>query len=297
MEFDATRMMLGAVVGVAAGLCIVLGIFLTQRLFRAGAEEFPGVLSGAGEPHETHHMRIVRWGGGAAILLISVSFFAVVSSIYRPPPLSVSVAPPPNAPVTPAQIDIGGVVLGFVPPAGYCFYPEPQLQEAMALQRTANPNNVVHTVFGDCDQLHAVVASGGRVHDFGMLMTPTALMHQAVDRSTIDRIASQSIDAAKAKETEDQWIKEAEKRLSLQSFFALGPLDRDGNAIYFGYLVRMQNGGDQFDQAIVMAMSSIRGRMISYYLYSDCGKDPHPVLQRLLYQAKAANDQFIALNR
>jgi len=137
---------------------------------------------------------------------------------------------------------------------------------------------------------------GARIQDFGMLMTPTTLMGQDADSSTVDRFATESLDAVKVKETADQRISEAQVQLSMGSFASVGILDRMDGSLYYGFLSKVTAGGETFDQAAVMAVTVIRRRLVCLYLYSDYGKNPRAALQRLLGRAKAGVADFAGLN-
>jgi len=104
-------------------------------------------------------------------------------------------------------------------------------------------------------------------------------------------------DQAGVKAALDQRLAAAQSKLALQSFSALGAIDRDPQAVYFAYLSKAQGTGGAYTQACVMAMTAINGRLVSYYLYSDYEKDPRPVIFGLLVKVKAGVSDFAQRNR
>jgi hypothetical protein len=73
-------------------------------------------------------------------------------------------------------------------------------------------------------------------------------------------------------------------------------LDRDKNAAYFAYLFKADSGGESFAQACVMAMMATKGRLVTYYLYSDYSKDARTALLTLLQKVKASLGDLAAQN-
>ncbi len=291
------RIFAGAGVGAAIGGLIVLAVACTRWLLRGRPAPSPEGASAAPRfwPRP--------WWVNAVIIGLATIVFLLLGSVGGPP--AVAPAPPPQAaapeamapaPVAHAQIDVGGVVLAFDPPASYCLYPDDRLQAVLEMQKAVNRDNVVHTVFGDCDQLRAALQGGARIQDFGMLMTPVTLMGQNADASTIERFATEALDAVKVKETADQRISEAQVQLRMGSFASVGILDRMDGSLYYGFLSKVTAGGETFDQAAVMAVTVIQRRLVCLYLYSDYGRNPRTALQRLLGRAKAGVADFAALN-
>ncbi|HEY3916296.1 MAG TPA: hypothetical protein VGL83_00810 [Stellaceae bacterium] len=280
----------GAVIGIA----IVCALALTVRLLRradaapAGAGSWRAKIDPEGWPLR---LTIV----GAAIV-----FYTAVGILHQPPP-SAPAAPtaseaPADADTAPAALDIGGVTLAFAPPSGSCLYPPPLLEAVRLQQAKLNPDNVIDGAFADCAELRNATASQTRLKDFGLLMTPKVDLDRRIDRAGIDVIAATMPDATSVKATLDQRLAAAQSQLGLQSFSALGSIDRDAQAIYFAYLSKAQGNSGAFNQACVMAMTAINGRLVSYYLYSDYDKDPRPVIFGLLAKAKAGVGDFAQRN-
>jgi len=94
-----------------------------------------------------------------------------------------------------------------------------------------------------------------------------------------------------------QRLREAATRLDMQSFSSVGVLDRDDSSIYLGFLSKLQSGDETFTQACVMALTAVRGRLVSLYLYSDYTKNPRNTLQALLTKTKASVGAFAGLNK
>lgn len=211
------------------------------------------------------------------------------------PPAVPEPAPRPAEPE--ARIDVGGVVLRFVPPAGYCLYP-PDLQQAvLAVQRKANPENAVHIAFGDCEQLRNRESSGGRIRDFGLLMTPKAMLGKTVTKSVLAQYLRETLDPQQIQRGADKGVRAAERNLQMHSFASVGVLARSETAVYFGFLSRIKAGSGKIEQAGLMALTVIRGRLIAYYVYADYRWDPHPQLVRLQRTAKGGVETLAALNR
>jgi hypothetical protein len=74
-------------------------------------------------------------------------------------------------------------------------------------------------------------------------------------------------------------------------------LDRDSSSIYLGFLSKLQSGDETFTQACVMALTAVRGRLVSIYLYSDYTKNPRTAMQALLTKTKASVGTFTSLNK
>jgi hypothetical protein len=300
---DWTRLALGAEVGLGIGALILLGWLGTRWLIhgRIGAVSW------------------VQIAISVVIIAASTGAYAVFSYRNQPPqpsqPLSQvepsaasasasaaaassdqqALATPP--PPVRAQVDAGGVVLKFDPPEGYCLYPTDLMAVVLAVHKQTNRDNVVHTAFGDCDQLRGRTASGARIRDFGLLMTPTAMVGKPVTRAALDDLVREAVDPARVRESVAQRLREAVARLDMQSFSAVGVLDRDDGSIYLGFLSKLQKGEETFTQACVMAMTVVRGRLVSVYLYSDYTKNPRTMLQTLLTKTKASVGTFADLNR
>lgn len=285
---DVSRLLIAAATGAVVGIIVVLALSLSLRWLggRRGEADAP--------------KKPVRlpWPVQAAIVVLAMLGYGYVGYINRgiaPPPEPTPTASASDVPTT-AQIAVGGVTLSFMPPTGYCLYPSPLIDTVIAHQAQINPDNVVHTVFGSCDQLHEAGLAQTRIHDFGMLMTPKAQLNQNFDQPALDRTVASAIDPSSVKETLDQRLRQAQSRLKLQSFSALGMLDRDKSAAYFAYLFKADTEDESFAQACIMAMTTVKGRLVSYYLYSDYKQDARVALLALLQKAKAGIDDFAARN-
>jgi hypothetical protein len=167
----------------------------------------------------------------------------------------------------------------------------------LAVHKQTNRDNVVHTAFGDCDQLKSHGETGVRIRDFGLVMTPVAMVGKPVTRASLDDFARATVDPAQVKESVAQRLHEAVTRLDMQSFSSVGVLDRDDRSIYLGFLSKMQSGDETFTQACVMALTAVRGRLVSFYFYSDYTKNPRNTLQALLIKTKASVGAFAGLNK
>jgi hypothetical protein len=163
-------------------------------------------------------------------------------------------------------------------------------------QGKLNPDNVIDTAFADCNQLRDSAANQRRIRDFGLLMTPKADLNRHIDRAMIDQMAGAMPDQTSVKTMLDRRLAAAESKLALQSFSALGAIDRDQRAVYFAYLSKAQGIEGTFTQACVMAMTAVNGRLVSYYLYSDYDRDPRPVIFGLLTKVKAGVSDFAQRN-
>jgi hypothetical protein len=290
------RLLLAAATGAVIGIFVVVALGWSLRLLGRRQPASDGADQPARAP-----MRLPLWGKAAIIAATMIGYGAIGYTYHgaAPPP---DASPPQQAeqsgPATDATatITIGGVALSFAPPAGYCLYPEPLLQTVIASQAKVNPDNVVHAVFGNCDQLRDAAANPARVRDFGMLMTPKAQLEQNFDQAALDRIVASAMDPATIKETLDQRLKDAQS-LKLQSFSSLGVLDREQGTAYFAYLFKSGTQNENFAQACIMAMTTLKGRLVSYYLYSDYSKDARTALIGLLQKVKAGVGDFAARNR
>lgn len=291
MDVDWMRLALGAEVGLGIGTLIVLGWLGTRWLVQG-------------------RLGAVRWPQAAiSVLVIASSTAAYAVFGYRsqpeapaePPPQIIAAATPaPEQAVPPpshAQIDAGGLVLKFDPPDGYCLYPADLMSVVLAMHKKTNRDNVVHTAFGDCDQLKGHSESGARVRDFGLVMTPVSLVGKPVTRATLDEIARQAVDPAQVRESVAQRLREAVSKLDMQSFSSIGVLDRDAGSIYLGFISKLQAGDETFSQACVMALAVVRNRLVSVYLYSDYTKNPRTALQALLTKTRAVIGAFTELNK
>jgi hypothetical protein len=301
MDVDWTRLALGAEVGLGIGALILVGWLGTRWVLRGRL----GTLSWA---HIALSVAIIATSTGAYALFSyrvqpSAPPAAADPSAIAPsaggaaaPPVQQAVATPP-APPPRAQVDAGGILLKFDPPAGYCLYPADLMSVVLAMHKQTNRDNVVHTAFGDCDQLRSHAESGARIRDFGIVMTPTSTLGKPLTRASLDDFAREIVDPAQAREGAAQRLREAVSRLDLQSFSSVGVLDRDDNSIYFGFLAKLHAGDETFTQASVLALTIVRSRLVSLYLYSDYTKTPRTMLQTLLTKNKASAVAFADLNK
>lgn len=299
---DELRMALAAATGAIIGGMVVVALSWTLRAVArpSGAAETERY----GETARSRHPPSLHWLAKAAILLASIGAYGYVGYTSRPlasasssaasTPRTAAAAPAPLA--APAHFMIGGVDLTFAPPAGYCLYPEPLLQTVVAQQSKINPDNVIHEVFADCDELRRATTDHARIRDFGMVMTPKSQLDETIGPAEFDRIVAGSVDPVTLKETMDQRLRDAQSRLRLQSVSTLGMLDRGPGAAYFGYLFRAGNAAGGFTQACVMALTTLKGRLVSYYLYSDYSRDARPTLDMLMHRVKASLGNLAARN-
>ena len=286
----------GAAIGIAAALALELSFRLMG-----------GPAAAAAGPTISRVPLIARhWPLRVAIVLFATAFYAIVGYQHRPASVAPESAMASNEPAVtaaapqaengPAALTIGGVTLAFAPPAGSCLYPAPLLEAVRVQQSKLNPDNVIDTAFADCNQLRDSTVNQKRIRDFGLLMTPQVDLNQPVDRAMIDRMAGAMPDQTNVKAQLDRRLVAAESKLALQSFSALGAIDRDPRAVYFAYLSKAQGADGTFTQACVMAMTAVNGRLVSYYLYSDYDKDPRPVIFGLLAKVKAGVGDFAQRN-
>lgn len=286
--------------GAAIGIAAALALELSFRLMRGPAV----ATSGAAMPRLPPIARV--WPLRIAIVVFAVAFYTIVGYQHRPSSpaapestaseASAAAASAPQAETGPTSLTIGGVTLAFAAPSGSCLYPAPLLEAVREQQGKLNPDNVIDTAFADCNQLRDSTANQTRIRDFGLLMTPKVDLNQHVDRATIDQMAGAMPDQTSVKAMLDQRLVAAESKLALQSFSALGAIDRDPQAIYFAYLSKAHGADGAFTQACVMAMMAVNGRLISYYVYADYDKDPRPVIFGLLAKVKAGVSDFARRN-
>ena len=301
---DWTRLALGAEVGLGIGALILVVWFATHWLLRGR----PGGISWV---QITIALAIIAASTGAYAVFsyqhqlesktAATEHAAAPSSTVPAPDAATlstdqALATPP-ASAAHAQVDAGGVVLKFDPPDGYCLYPTDLMSVVLAVHKQTNRDNVVHTAFGDCDQLKSHGESGARIRDFGLVMTPVTMVGKPVTRASLDDFARTAVDPAQVKESVAQRLHEAVARLDMQSFSSVGVLDRDDTSIYLGFLSKLQSGDETFTQACVMALTTVRGRLVSVYLYSDYTKNPRNMLQALLVKTKASVGAFAGLNK
>lgn len=303
MTVDWARLALGAEVGLGIGALILLVWLATRWLLR-------------GRPSAISWLQVA-----VAFVIIAASTGAYAVFSYRQPPepsapaaepaTAAAPAPSGDAPVpssdqalaTPpappsfAQVDAGGVVLKFDPPDGYCLYPTDLMSVVLAVHKQTNRDNVVHTAFGDCDQLKSHGENGARIRDFGLVMTPVGMVGKPATRASLEDFARQAVDPNQVRESVSQRLREAVTRLDMQSFSSVGVLDRDASSIYLGFLSKLQSGNETFTQACVLALTAVRGRVVSLYLYSDYTKNPRNTLQALLTKSKAGVEAFAGLNK
>lgn len=298
MDVDWTRLALGGEVGLGIGALILLGWLGTRWLLHGRF----GVVSWA---HVAISVVIIAASTGAYALFSyrtqpsppaaehPAALPAVAGDTATPSQQALATPPPPSH----AQIDAGGIVLKFDPPEGYCTYPADLMSLVLAMHKQTNRDNVVHTAFGDCDQLRSHAESGARIRDFGIVMTPTATVGKSLTRAALDDLAREVVDPAQVRESVAQRMRDAVSRLDMQSFSAIGVLDRDDSSIYFGFLSKLHAGDETFTQAYVMALTVVRNRLVSVYLYSDYAKNPRTMLQALLTKTKASVGAFAGLNK
>ncbi|HVA14360.1 MAG TPA: hypothetical protein VNF99_14000 [Stellaceae bacterium] len=290
------RWMWSAGTGAVIGAAVAMALDLSFRWLRrpAGAGTMPAMPWLALDPQ--------AWPVKAAIVAAAIVFYALVGYLHRPhalpaaePPAATATAP--AADTGPVSLAIGGVTLSFAPPAGSCLYPAPLLEAVKLQQSRLNPDNAIHTAFADCSQLRAAAVSQARIRDFGILMTPKADLTRPIDRAALDAMAAATPDPTGIKATLDQRLSDAQSKLALQSFSALGAIDRDPQGIYFAYLSKARSADGDFTQACVMGLAAINGRLVAYYLYGDYAKDPRPVIFGLLAKVKAGVSDLAQRNR
>jgi hypothetical protein len=295
-----------ATVGAAIGIVVVTALSWSLRFLAepadSGAEPVQANSPDA-EAHEvSHRIPDLPAAAKAAIILLATLGYGLVGYGNRhvvapaPSPLLPEALAAADAPLGPAQFDVDGVSLVFDPPAGYCVFPPAQMRSVVAQQEKLNPDNAIHVAFGNCDQVRAAATNPARIRDFGILMTPKAQLGKEFDRAQLDQIVASATDLGTLKETLDQRLKEAESQLTMQSFYSLGPFERDDRSIYFAYLTRTHDVRGSYTQACVMAMMALKGRLVSYYLYSDYDKDARAELFGLLQKVKSGVDDLVQRN-
>ncbi len=303
-------MVLAAATGAVIGGVVVVALSWTLRVIgqNAGTRDAAGrelvAAGGSAGSASTPPRRVLRlhWLAKVALIALSILAYGYLGYSNQPPAPTATAQPPgPDQataapPVMQAQFEIGGITLTFDPPAGYCLYPSDMMQAVIAQQAKLNPDNVVHTVFGNCEQLHDAASNPARIRDFGMVMTPKAQLQQRVDKAELDKIVASVVDPATLKETLDQRMRDAQSRLKIQSFSTLGIVDREKDAAYFAYLFKSNAGDSDFAQACVMALTSVKGRLVSYYLYSDYTKDARSAVTGLVQRVKAGLGELAARN-
>jgi hypothetical protein len=297
---EELRVVLAAATGAVIGIVVVIALGWTLRVLAetaAAKAEPAGAMAGG---WMTRLPRL-HWTAKLGIVLFSVLAYGFIGYINR----SADQAAPPDpqamqdaavSPSLPAQFDVGGVQLRFDPPVGYCLYPAPRMQAIVAQQSKLNADNAIHTVFGSCSQLRDAADDQARIHDYGMLMTPRPQLGQQIGRPELDRIVASVGDPTTVKETLDQRLRQAESQLTLQSFSTLGILQRDDGAAYFAYLLKTHTEDGDYNQACVMALTAVKGRLVAYYLYSDYDRDARATLMQLLQRVKASLGDLAALN-
>lgn len=295
-------MILAAATGAVIGGVVVIALSWTIRVLAEpvaiGEVAAPGP---GGMARAARRAAGLHWSIKAGIVLLSIAAYGYLGYANRtldktPAPTDIDTAQAAFTPPLSAQFDVGGVGLRFDPPADYCLYPAPLMQSIVVQQGKINADNVVHTVFGKCDQLRDLAVNQARIRDFGMLMTPKAQLTQTIDKPALDRIVAGAVDPGTVKETLDQRLREAQSRLKLQSYSSLGILQRDKDATYFAYLFKTGSDSGGYSQACVMALTTIKGRLVSYYLYTDYNRDARGALMGLLQKARTGLAGFSAQN-
>lgn len=299
---DELRMVLAAATGAVIGGVVVVALAWTLRVLGETRAARTALVPATGLPAERRRPLRLHWSLKVAIILLSILAYGFLGYANR----SADQAAQQNdaaanqaafVPPLAAQFDVGGVSLRFNPPGGYCLYPDPLMQSVVAQQGKLNPDNVIHTAFGSCSQLRAAAESQARIQDYGMLMTPRAQIEEHVGRSELDQIVASVGDPQTVKETLDQRLRQAQSKLTLQAFSTLGILQRDQDATYFAYLFKT-NGedGDGYNQACIMALTAVKGRLVAYYLYSDYTRDARATLMGLLQRVRASLGDLQAQN-
>ena len=284
---EITRLIMAAMTGALFGGAIVAGLAATGRVMAADGPRFL--------------RQAQSLPAGIAIVLACTLFYGFVGTMGRAAPAVLAQSSPlPDPalalPTGPASFDVGGVMLGFNPPTGYCLYPDDMMQQSVNVQAKANPDNIIDAVFGDCGQLRAHIGTGARIHDFGIVMTPKATQTRDFDAATFDQTVAAQIDPATLKETIDQRLGRAQGAVTMQSFAPLGMIERAPGIAYFAFIAKANQGDDKFNQVCLMAMAAVRGRLVTYYLYADYATDARGALLTLLQKAKDGVAAFAQLN-
>jgi hypothetical protein len=298
---DEFRMVLAAATGAVIGGVVVVALAWTLRVLgeTAATRDQPLPATGmAAAPRRTWRL---HWSVKAGIILLSITAYGFLGYSNRSVDKDVAAADADAnqaafVPPLSAQFDVGGVSLRFDPPAGYCLYPAPLMQSIVVQQGKINPDNVVHTAFGNCGQLRAAADNQARIQDFGMLMTPRAQLEQHIGQPELDQIVASVGDPSTVKETLDQRLHQAQSRLTLQSFSTLGILQRDKDATYFAYLFKTTDDDGGYTQACVMALTAVKGRLVAYYLYADYTRDARATLMNLLQRVRTNLGDLAAQN-
>jgi hypothetical protein len=299
---DELRMFLAAATGAVIGVVVVVALAWTLRVLSESAAVRDQPVPATGVTPAPRRAWRLHWSVGAMIIALSIAAYGFLGYSNRSADKDtqssdVDANQAAFVPPLSAQFDVGGVALRFDPPVGYCLYPAPLMQSVIVQQGKVNPDNVVHTAFGNCAQLRATAETQARIQDFGMLMTPKPQLEQAIGKAELDQIVASVGDPSTVKETLDQRLRQAQSRLTLQSFSTLGVMQRDDGATYFAYLFKTSaDDGGGYMQACVMALTAVKGRLIAYYVYSDYTRDARGTLMTLLQKARAGVGGFIAQN-
>jgi hypothetical protein len=289
---DELRMVLAAATGAVIGVVVAVALAWTLRVLGETAAVRDQPVPATGVTPVPRRVWRLHWSVGALIIALSIAAYGFLGysnrSVDKDAQSSdVDVNQAAFVPPLSAQFDVGGVALRFDPPAGYCLYPAPLMQSVVAQQDKINPDNVIHTAFGSCGQLRAAAENQARIRDYGMLMTPQAQLEQRIGKPELDQIVASVGDPSTVKETLDQRLHQAQSRLTLQSFSTLGILQRDKDATYFAYLFKTNDEDGGYTQACVMALTTVKGRLIAYYLYADYTRDARATVMGLLQRVRA----------
>jgi hypothetical protein len=298
---DELRMFLAAATGAVIGGVVVVALAWTLRVLGEPAVASSAPIPATGMAAAPRRVWRLHWSAKVGIVLLSIAAYGFLGYSNRPVDKDAAVADADAnqaafVPPLSAQFDVGGVGLRFDPPAGYCLYPGPLMQSIVTQQGQINPDNVVHTAFGSCGQLRAAADNQARIRDFGMLMTPRLQLEQRIGSSELDQIVASVGDPSTVKETLDQRLRQAESRMTLQSFSTLGILQRDKDATYFAYLFKAKGDDGDYTQACVMALTAVKGRLVAYYLYSDYTRDARATVMGLLQRVRAGISDLAAQN-
>ncbi len=290
---DELRLVLAAATGAVIGGVVVVALAWTLRILGERTSMREAALGPASAaPLAPRRPLRLHWSVKAGIVLVSIAAYGFLGYSNRPADKDAAEADAAAnqaafVPPLSAQFDVGGVALRFDPPAGYCLYPAPLMESITLQQGKLNPDNVIHTAFGNCGQLRAAADNQARIQDYGMLMTPKAQLAQRVGPAELEQIVASVGDPSTVKETLDQRMREAQTRLTLQSFSTLGILQRDRDATYFAYLFKTNADDGGYTQACIMALTAVKGRLVAYYLYSDYTRDARATLMGLLQKVRA----------
>src|SRR5262249_40308819 len=221
MNLDWARLALGAEVGLGIGALILLVWLATRWLLRGrvdGTSWLQVAIALAVVAASTRAYALFSYRNQTGAPAAPEPAMAATQAGDTATPASEQALTIP--PVIPqhAQVDAGGIVLKFDPPDGYCLYPTDLMSVVLAVHKQTNRDNVVHTAFGDCDQLKSHADTGSRIRDFGLVMTPVAMVGKPVTRASIEDFARDAVDPAKVRESVAQRLREAVARLDMQSF-------------------------------------------------------------------------------